>query len=524
MPSSDAKLVNKARSAVALLLEESFGSKHSISLPALCTSVEACLADILKCFISATLECGTPQLRRAAFEHLGEVFYLDHVYRIRIVEDTIDPLLLNILILPSGITHPSLKPPMKKRIAGNGRFSKLAVYTSTPLEKLAPLLATLSKATFEAGYSWLENRAHECLGNLHRPEKSSISLAEDMGRLVRTLVGETLADRMWFMVSAGDSSMLAMDAMKRWRVMKTLAKEKRRNGHSPLEQLAALTTTVLPFDQTLTYKALQGDGSLRSKFIEAPYAKPATPFMHALQTAFESEVASVNVLTPDSELIVALGCPDTLRDEVKKYLSDIREGIQLVVKGRAPDFKESLKCAKFHSTTASLRFEAAEVAGAFTSSLISSISTGPKLVFISYSHADERHKDNIVKHLSPLVRAQQIEVFTDRGIRPGSKWEAQISEHLLRSKIVLALLSADFIASDYCYEREMYDAFRRHKSGEVIVIPVFLRPCHYQSLPISHIQGVPRDAVPIEKLSCPEDGYVQVVEAVQDALSLASYK
>lgn len=518
MPLSDTKLINKARSAVALLLEESFGSKHSISLPTLCTSVEASLIDILKCFISATLECGTPQLRRTAFEHLGEVFYLDHIYRIRIVEDTIDPFLVNILILPSGIAPSSLKQPLKKRIIGNGRFSKLAVYTSIPLEKLTPLFATLAKTTFEAGYSWLEDRVHECLRTLHQSEKSSKSLAEEMGRLMRVLVGEPLADQMWFMVTAGDSSMLAMDARKRWYAMKTLARERRKNGHSPLEQIAALTTTVLPFAQTLTYKALQEHGFLKSKFIDAPYAKPATPFMHALQTAFESEVASVNVLTPDSELIVALGFPDFLENQVKNHLTDVREGIRRIVKDRAQEFKDSLQCAKFHSTTASLRFEAAEVAGAFRSSLVSSTSMSPKLVFISYSHADELHKDNIVKHLSPLVRAQQIIVFTDRGIKPGSKWDSQISEHLLKSDIVLVLISSDFIASDYCYEKEMASALQRHNRGEVIVIPVFLRPCHYKNLALSQIQGVPKDAVPIEKLSCREDGYVQVVEAVQDAL------
>ncbi|HET6977491.1 MAG TPA: toll/interleukin-1 receptor domain-containing protein [Pyrinomonadaceae bacterium] len=517
MPSTDARLINKARSAVALLLEESFGSKHSIGLPALCTSVEASLIEILKCFISATLECGTPQLRGNAFEHLGEFFYLDHIYRIRIVEDTSDPLLINVLVFPCAKQHPTLRQPMKKRILGHGRYSRLAVYTCNPLDKLAPLLATLSKATFEAGYYWLENRVHEHLGTILRSEDFSKSLAEDMGRVVRTLVKEHLADNIWFMVSAGDSSMLAMDARKRWHAMKTLAKERRRNGHSPLEQLSALSTTVLPFNQTLTYKALLGDGTVKSKFIDAPYAKPATPFMHALRTAFESEVASVNVITPDAELIVAIGCPESLGDEVKKHLTELRAGVERVVQGRARDFKQCLKSAKVYSTTASLRFEAEKVAGAFTRSLINTISTSPKLVFISYSHADELHKEKIEKHLSPLIRAQQIEVFSDRGIQPGGKWESEISEQLIRSNIVLVLISADFIASDYCYEREMSESLRRHQRGDVVVIPVFLRPCHHQNLPISEIQGVPREAVPIEKLSCPDEGYLQVVEAVQEA-------
>jgi hypothetical protein len=523
MSLSDEELINKARSAVALLLEESFGSKHFISLPALCTSVESNLKEILKCFISATLEYGTPQLiTGATFENAEELFYLDSVYRIRIVEDTINPFLVNILVFPSGIAQASLNSPIRKKINGTGRFSSLAVYVNDPLTKVAPLFAVLAKTAFEAGYSWLEDRIHVFLGDLHHPERSRNSLAEDMGRFIRTLVGESLADRIWFMVTAGDSSMLAMDARKRFYAMNILAKERRRHGHSPLEQIVALSTTVLPFDQTLTYKALQQHGSLRSKFMNAPYAKPSTPFMHALRTAFESEVASVNVITPDSELIVAIGCPSSLGDKVKTYLTEIREGIKHIVRDRAPDFKESLKLARFHSNTASLRSEAAEVAGAFRSSVMSSMSMSPKLVFISYSHNDELHKDNIVKHLSPLVRTQQILIFTDCGIRPGTRWEREISERLSRSSIVLVCISADFIASDYCYEREMSNALQRHERGEVIVIPIFLRPCHYKDLAIAQIQGVPKNAMPIEKFANQDDGYLQVAEAVQGALSLGS--
>ncbi|MDT7541684.1 MAG: hypothetical protein QOE33_1588 [Acidobacteriota bacterium] len=516
MPLSNQEMINKVRSAVALLLEESFGSKDSTSLPTLCISVEASLIDLLKCFISATLEYGAPQMdSQVIHTNLTEVFFLDDVYSIRIVEDMFNPALMNILIFSSGDEQPLLIEPIKKKIRGNGRFAGLAIYTSSQLERFASLFAVLAKTTFEAGYSWLEDRVHEFLGDLHRPKQATKSLSEDMGRVIRTLVGEALADRIWFMVSVGESSMLAMDSRKRWHSMNIFARGRHKHGRSPLEQIVALTTTVLPFDQTLTYKAFQEDGSLRSKFVDAPYARPATPFMHALRTAFESEVAYVNVITPDSELIVALGCPDSLKGEVKKSLSDIRKGIQRVIRNRAPDFKESLRIATSHSTTASLRTEAAEIAN----TLICSVQMDPKLVFISYCHADELHKNNIEKHLSPLVRERQIKIVTDRGIKPGSKWESEIAEYLSKSTIVLLLISADFIASDYCYEKELSNAIQRNDRGEAIVIPVFLRPCHYRNLAFSQIQGVPKDAVPIEKLQYPEDGYVQVVKAVQDALS-----
>jgi len=103
-------------------------------------------------------------------------------------------------------------------------------------------------------------------------------------------------------------------------------------------------------------------------------------------------------------------------------------------------------------------------------------------------------------------------------VSPGTEWDSAIAAQLVKSNIVLVLISADFIASDYCYEKELNMALEWHREGKMVLIPVFLRPCHHHHLPFSQIQGVPRDAVPIEKLQHPEDGYVQVAEAVQQAL------
>ncbi len=99
----------------------------------------------------------------------------------------------------------------------------------------------------------------------------------------------------------------------------------------------------------------------------------------------------------------------------------------------------------------------------------------PVRVFYSYSHADEDLRQELEKHLSLLQRQGIIAGWHDRKILPGSAWEEELDQHLEEAQIVLLLLSADFMASNYCYDREMQRALERHAQGEAQVIPIYLR-------------------------------------------------
>src|SRR5436190_24082889 len=75
-------------------------------------------------------------------------------------------------------------------------------------------------------------------------------------------------------------------------------------------------------------------------------------------------------------------------------------------------------------------------------------------VFLSYAHRDERLREELSKHLSPLRRSALIETWDDRKIRPGADLDSAIDERLAQADVVLLLISPDFINSDYCYRRE----------------------------------------------------------------------
>src|SRR2546428_6575835 len=103
-------------------------------------------------------------------------------------------------------------------------------------------------------------------------------------------------------------------------------------------------------------------------------------------------------------------------------------------------------------------------------------SRAPVSVVYSYAHADETLRQKLETHLSLLRRQGLISEWHDRKILPGAEWAGEIDEHLERASIILLLISADFLASDYCYDREMTRALERHQHGAVRVIPIILRP------------------------------------------------
>lgn len=106
-------------------------------------------------------------------------------------------------------------------------------------------------------------------------------------------------------------------------------------------------------------------------------------------------------------------------------------------------------------------------------------------VFISYSHEDEPLRAELDKHLSLLRRQGEIDLWSDHRIPAGGDLDDSISEALESADVVMLLLSADFIYSDYCFGVEMKRAMEKHERGETVVLPVMLRPCDYQTAPLA---------------------------------------
>ncbi|NJL47990.1 MAG: TIR domain-containing protein [Leptolyngbyaceae cyanobacterium SM2_5_2] len=145
--------------------------------------------------------------------------------------------------------------------------------------------------------------------------------------------------------------------------------------------------------------------------------------------------------------------------------------------------------------------------------------SAPVSIFLSYSRKDEALMQELKGHLEPLQRGQLIRSWYDGCITPGQEWEPQIKKNLETAQIILLLISVDFINSEYCYNIELIKAIERHKTGSAYVIPVILRSCLWQEVPVGdmrlgQLQALPKNAQPISKWSDRDEAYTNVVEGL----------
>lgn len=139
-------------------------------------------------------------------------------------------------------------------------------------------------------------------------------------------------------------------------------------------------------------------------------------------------------------------------------------------------------------------------------------------IFFSYSHADEDLRDTLEKHLAALKHQGLINTWHDRRIQPGDEFASEISNELEKADIILLLVSADFIASTYCYDIEMKRAIERHESKEARIIPVILRACDWHDTPFGKLMAAPKDGRPVRSWPDLDDAFLDIVQAIKKAL------
>jgi hypothetical protein len=141
--------------------------------------------------------------------------------------------------------------------------------------------------------------------------------------------------------------------------------------------------------------------------------------------------------------------------------------------------------------------------------------SNPVKVFFSYSHKDEVLRDELATHLSMMKRQGVIEAWHDREISAGSEWANAIDDNLEIADIILLLVSANFLASDYCYDKEMTRAMERHETREARVIPIILKPSDWNGAPFGKLQALPKNAKPVTSWQDQDEAFLNVAQGIR---------
>jgi hypothetical protein len=144
-----------------------------------------------------------------------------------------------------------------------------------------------------------------------------------------------------------------------------------------------------------------------------------------------------------------------------------------------------------------------------------------ELVFISYSHADEKYLTELLTHLKTLERADKITKWSDQQIAPGSQWLADIQAALAQTKIVVMLVSPAFLASDFIHEHELTPMLQAAKTDSVRIFWIPVRACLYEETPLNDFQAVlpPNQPLAGMKQAERDEAWVKVCKAIKQALN-----
>lgn len=123
------------------------------------------------------------------------------------------------------------------------------------------------------------------------------------------------------------------------------------------------------------------------------------------------------------------------------------------------------------------------------------------------------------KHLAQLQREGLISTWTDREIFAGGKVEKDIFSALNNSNLFIALLSPDYIASNYCYEKEFKRALELEEQGKLIIIPIIVEPCDWLSTPFKEFKALPKDGKPVSSWENKNTAFLDVIQNIRKLIT-----
>lgn len=125
-------------------------------------------------------------------------------------------------------------------------------------------------------------------------------------------------------------------------------------------------------------------------------------------------------------------------------------------------------------------------------------------------------------HLAHLKREGQLISWTDEQIPAGGNLDATISRELNSSQLFIALLSPDYLASNYCYESEFRRAVEMHQAGKLTIVPIIIEPCDWLNTPFSSFKALPMDGKAVSTWENNNTAFLNITQSLRKLLERPS--
>ena len=142
-------------------------------------------------------------------------------------------------------------------------------------------------------------------------------------------------------------------------------------------------------------------------------------------------------------------------------------------------------------------------------------------IFLAYdtkSKKDKRWVEKFRPHLSALIASYSTSTWCESELLPGDLISSFNEGRLNNADLIIALVSADFLAPGRSSELEMKLALARVSTGKARLIPVLLRSCNWKHSLLADYKPLPSNERFISSWSDDDEAFTDVVLGIRQAL------
>ena len=137
---------------------------------------------------------------------------------------------------------------------------------------------------------------------------------------------------------------------------------------------------------------------------------------------------------------------------------------------------------------------------------------------ISYSHLDEEHIEEFIKHITPLKNNGLIEDWYDRKIIAGQDFQDDIDKNMKNADIIHLFISANFLSSNACM-KEKGNALKLKKNTGIAVVSIILSACGWKDdKELSSLLALPTDGIPITDFTNSNNAWNNVYNGLKEVI------
>lgn len=122
------------------------------------------------------------------------------------------------------------------------------------------------------------------------------------------------------------------------------------------------------------------------------------------------------------------------------------------------------------------------------------------LIFISYSHKDQKWLSSLKEMLKPLMREKKLSTWDDTRIVAGKLWREEIDSALSRSKAAILLVTPSFLASDFIAENELPPLLDRAKKNGTKIFWLPISSSMYHTTELKDYQALSDPSKPLDTM------------------------